>query len=80
MGSRRRKNGNVVSISSCPDFDAVTEAELLDLASARRQARSACIIAVTKQMCIEERLRRGAKMESSEYSYDLASGDIIRRS
>jgi hypothetical protein len=36
----------VVPISSCPDFDAVTEAELLDLVSARRQARSACIIAI----------------------------------
>lgn len=69
----------IICISENEEFSPVTDADYENLAIARRIARNACLSAITAQIVIEEKLRRGARDVSTQYIYDLASGDLTRR-
>jgi hypothetical protein len=69
----------VLPISSSQSFNPVTDADFINLECARRIARRSAEIAVRAQQEIEDRLRRGARIQSRAYAYDLASGEIQHR-
>jgi hypothetical protein len=70
---------HMVSICASEQFNPITEAELVNLEIARRCARRSAVIAIQLQIHIEDRLRRGAKVKSCLYYYDVTTGDIVRR-